>query len=1546
MKYTFALILSLVSLVLVLPLHAQLVVTENFTGAEARARVILGDDPADIRLTDTAATLDGYEFEIDADTGIIANTGSSPGTASAQAKVIAESDVDTFSNTITYDTTWLNATTKSGGNIGGISTLSSYPVGSPSHQLTFTVSHDTTYTFSSSLTSSTGTIGGATHIRLDRVLPTHLENLSIATNVDPEPSPVSGTLTPGTYRIKISDLTGNVGNVTETRSRSASYTLEFDDSASFEVGETASNAFSWSPLVPFDQLSHSSSLTSREDLDGTTTFVLAYSVTNNSSLHLLTARPDLDLGLFDLLSDPGAFETHTDISPHTLEGLLDPTPYDGPILPYHGLAPGVTGSDQSLIITCATADADVIETQIANDTFFAPVPLCTAQTIGYSPLDLTIATPVLASETLEADGRTTLHFTIPSVTNNYGYHYFDFSTRFDPQRLLNFDVTTGLMPIRINSISPNATVSPSETISLNVATAQKDDIISYIANNPTLSHKAWEYIENSSPLMPLDLRSTFAFDDPVPLNPSVDEDVTLVFEYETPFLNRLAPGHALFSFQDGFIAKLTNTLNAQSFDIHSIEKIDGEVHLIGRVITGVQSDGRLYKMGQTYYSPSSPGPYRVADPTTLQPHYAPLFETNYPPATQVEADRYYNRGNEDYKVADAPMGDFLSAFRSTPMVISELELAPGVFINGQVLVRAAHVDFEYLTRGEDAHQLQATFTSSLYLNLVIDSRIASDNLGLPDQASTLFELELFPIVIPTAVPGLELTITPSIKFDAGLSARLPSKVSIPIQTGVTIGTRLTYHRGEFESEKIQVIQPPFISKSELQKNAQAELSAWIEASLNLKCFMGSALNDPITGISLQPIEGHAGVKGRFETNFLLDPLGDPWWSLEGNLSLGAYAFLESFGDEIVREEAQFGDGSPLFQIGANGPRPPEGRSRSEDLAPALGSELRWATVVETDKATVGGSPIIEPLPGDHSLMLTSAIGLNSATLTRLDEKGNTLWHLGVRFKNVTALTSFPDGSALLISGDRTSEIILTKIDGNGAVVWNKAHHLSTASGNTLLALTDAAIANESGDSVIYVCGEERNTAHPLLLKFDANGDLLFQKTYPHEKAGRFNAIHLAQNGDLLLAGQSRITPESQPSVISWNGLLSRIGTDGSQLWSRFIYSWDANQHFDLAEDPATGDIYTVGHHFGTVVRPHTGIQVCKWTSDGLLHRRVILEPEVPGIGTDAYNDARSCFFAHNSLFLSGQLDIGRDARSFVCRLTPQLGILFFTTLEGPHEDGPSKIAPLTEGFLLSSNHASLNPWGGDGSTISIIPGSGSHTLVTLLPWEGFHRFNPLSQLQPTFHKAYSFPTFEILDATSTDPLLHVPGLHETFRQQLFSVTTPFESDNSGVIASAQEVFDHPFDTPIDLTATSTTSSQSVSALDLPTRDATDVPADAVASYSQWEELHSLTPEESAPGSDPDGDTVPNILEAFTGTNPLLHDAPFSLTLKDQLLTVPVSPNARFLHAEIQTAPDLVGPWSFFSNPVPMPPSENILSEIPFTTDQPRQFLRLMVTDPE
>ena len=139
------------------------------------------------------------------------------------------------------------------------------------------------------------------------------------------------------------------------------------------------------------------------------------------------------------------------------------------------------------------------------------------------------------------------------------------------------------MSLQVYSISPNATVTPTGTISLTVATHQKNDLITFITNNTTLSHNAFEYIENTTPLMPLDVESSLAFETLVPLKPGPDEDITLIFEQETPFLNRLAPGQALFSFEDGFIAEFLNVSNAETFEIDSIEKTDGEVHLLSLI---------------------------------------------------------------------------------------------------------------------------------------------------------------------------------------------------------------------------------------------------------------------------------------------------------------------------------------------------------------------------------------------------------------------------------------------------------------------------------------------------------------------------------------------------------------------------------------------------------------------------------------------------------------------------------------------------------------------------------------------------------------------------------------------------------------------------------------------------------------------------------------------------------------------------------------------------------------------------------------------------
>ena len=383
-------------------------------------------------------------------------------------------------------------------------------------------------------------------------------------------------------------------------------------------------------------------------------------------------------------------------------------------------------------------------------------------------------------------------------------------------------------------------------------------------------------------------------------------------------------------------------------------------------------------------------------------------------------------------------------------------------------------------------------------------------------------------------------------------------------------------------------------------------------------------------------------------------------------------------------------------------------------------------------------------------------------------------------------------------------------------------------------LQSIARAVEGGEDVFYFCGFESSPSrNSFLIKTDADGKVIFMKEYEAIQSLHFEKMKVSRNGDLLIAGDGVNRMEGFPADTR-DGTLTRIAPDGTLLWSRFVFSGSTDGFVDLAEDPLTGDIYTVGNYFGTTLEGFAGMsgnQIAKWSAQGDLYKRVLIIPDIPT--APSHNRPSSCFWAHNSLFIAGGMALSNDRQSWMARVTPNLGALFFSTLDGPVGEGPADITLADHGYFMSFESGALDPWGG------IPVSSGGHLLVTKVPWEGLLRLHELTGIKAKFFDVRMRSTYETPSVTEVScyvkPTELAGGLESLLGQGAFLVQTSGggsqadidqELDQAQLSGNVYDLFpvvkDHVFN--------------SLNLDELGIRNARDYSETSISSFADWAEL--------------------------------------------------------------------------------------------------------------
>ena len=700
---------------------------------------------------------------------------------------------------------------------------------------------------------------------------------------------------------------------------------------------------------------------------------------------------------------------------------------------YFGIPAGTSVSGQEVSIRCALADAAIVESALLADTLLTGS--CQIASFTYRPLDLSFSPPIFVSAIDQGDGKTDLSYQFTSLTNLADVRFVAASPVVDEVALNPYDVSLVSTAFEV-SVQPESTRSFSpQTVTLSVDTAHLAAVRALIENDGVgIRVEASEVEEDAPNVYTLSQRSLSTAETIYNNTLLVGEDrLTLAEAFpDSEDENRqIQPGFLRFTwmpneapdqysrvqvgdylkFPSTFFYVLANgeagagAVAAPARNSHgnmipdfyfqitdkSLNSETGLVEINAEYVRYHPNvENGSYQTVRPSLSYESPARLR-AEPQDLESVFShgKAYETTYP--EEIRRQLYEGEGESDPLIdcSIVPGGDdalagqlFRSQFDVDPIVFNELEIIPGVVISGQVLIRAMDLDVQMAWRESKPIQIEATQKSSLYLNLIVESRGGADNRDEPDFTSKIdlfdYDFPLFTYQIP---PTFELACSTSADIDVGADVFLPGKATIPINTAIVVGGRTTFYKGQITRESIKDISPPLVSTSELQEALKAQVLAWLSARFDLTFSLGASGGESYGFPPL--ISGTAFFRARAEADFQLDPLGDPWWSMEAGLNTFMGAETRIFdGEPFAAEEIQIGETLPLFSDQSDGPLP-----IVDGLLPSIGKDLRWATVLETFESP-GAKPRIERTSDDGCIVM-SRVRSGRRQIAKLDSSGRT-----------------------------------------------------------------------------------------------------------------------------------------------------------------------------------------------------------------------------------------------------------------------------------------------------------------------------------------------------------------------------------------------------------------------------------------------------------------------------------------------------------------------------------------------------------------------------
>jgi hypothetical protein len=303
-------------------------------------------------------------------------------------------------------------------------------------------------------------------------------------------------------------------------------------------------------------------------------------------------------------------------------------------------------------------------------------------------------------------------------------------------------------------------------------------------------------------------------------------------------------------------------------------------------------------------------------------------------------------------------------------------------------------------------------------------------------------------------------------------------------------------------------------------------------------------------------------------------------------------------------------------------------------------------------------------------------------------------------------------------GNPSPRIFLVKFAADGSLVWQRIWNGTTVRG---IGRTDVALG--AGDSV-YVTGVSTNNGNDaVLLKFDVNGTLLWERTWGGPASDQSLAVATAADGSAYIAGTA-----TSFGVSSLGLFVVKFDSLGNLVWQRILDGAEGNA-VSVGPD---GNVYAAG----TTPRPgligNFDVVVLKITSDGsLVWQRTYASGEVVD------PRGRMTVASDGSVYIAGAIQTVKanraDIAALIVKLSTDGDLLFDKQSDGrggetatgvaiAPDDGTVYVAGTTTSFGAGSQDAfvlHLVPtgkklldavtWGGtgfeEGSGVGVIAGT-------------------------------------------------------------------------------------------------------------------------------------------------------------------------------------------------------------------------------------------------
>ena len=417
--------------------------------------------------------------------------------------------------------------------------------------------------------------------------------------------------------------------------------------------------------------------------------------------------------------------------------------------------------------------------------------------------------------------------------------------------------------------------------------------------------------------------------------------------------------------------------------------------------------------------------------------------------------------------------------------------------------------------------------------------------------------------------------------------------------------------------------------------------------------------------------GGPTITADFGATIAVQPLADPWWSIDAFVDISAGAKVAG-GPEVS---------SSIW-------------TESIDIADAGGpmggapSPTRWSRSYDLDHTEDATSVI--PLDRGFLLAGNGKGPNNQGWLARVDDAGIPEWErlstaapVGCRPVEVHefAGSGYVVGGVDAILGDARVD----RVDAHGNLMWTNV--FSDVAGGTL---TLETLVPNGDDGFIFAGRVTRGTTkHPIVVYLDRNGSIETSLSYDLDGAsdvGGFSSLHLDEDGSVIAAGYVEwqdTTAFIDQTIAGKNALVCRVTPDRQLAWARVIGGTGPDEALDVDLDH-DGSIVLCGHVSGEA---NDG-WVARLRPDGVLDWSGVYAGD-SSTGNDQLTSI--AVVDEGGYLVTGTTDVGANQDAWALMVSTAGMPIWFKSVRGGELDALVDVVALDDGLVACGSTKSTGP---------------------------------------------------------------------------------------------------------------------------------------------------------------------------------------------------------------------------------------------------------------